>query len=179
MSLNELLDHHKFWGHPFEHWIAESEDNLQAWFVAPPFQNRIFGYEQRKDRTPRPRSHVIFGRLGVGKTAICMEVERELLRRAPKSLILPYKNFSEPLKQSGSGRPDIAAHIEEILRLGTIGLIKFWTDLPDRYSRLGKTEKEELAGLINHYYENLPLETKRDYTNRLSPISCLLASAKK
>ena len=108
-----------------------------------------------------------------------MKVERELLTRASNSLILPYKDFLEPLRLSASGRPNISLHVEEILRLGTIGLIKFWTDLPDRYARLGGPEKQELAGLIDHYYEKLPPRSKQEYTNRLGTVRGAIAAAKK
>jgi hypothetical protein len=177
MSLTDLLEHHHFRSHPFDAWIAEDETALQKWFVAPPFQNRILGYEQRKDITPRPRSHVIFGKLGAGKTAICKKVESELLERAPNSLVLRYKDFSNPL--GSSERPSITAHIEEILRLATTELIGFWTKLPDRYPRLGVIQKAELAGLVNHYFESLPLETKWHYTYKLSPIAGRLLSTVK
>src|ERR1051325_2827831 len=179
MSLETLLNHHGFLRHPFEHWIAEDEDELEEWFVAPPFLNRILGYDLHRNRAPRPRSHVVFGKLGAGKTAICMKVERELLTRASNSLILPYKDFLEPLRLSASGRPNISLHVEEILRLGTIGLIKFWTDLPDRYARLGGPEKQELAGLIDHYYENLPQRSLQEYNNRLGTVRGGIAAAKK
>ena len=179
MSLETLLSHHGFLRHPFEHWIAEAEDKLEEWFVAPPFLNRLLGYDLQSNKPPKPRSHVVFGKLGAGKTAICMEVERELLKKASNSLILPYKNFLEPLLLSKSPRPGISFHVEEILRLGTIKLIEFWTNSPNRYARLGRHEKQQLAGLIDHYYEKLPPDLKQKYTNRLGAVRGTIAAAKK
>jgi hypothetical protein len=169
MSLNELLRTHGFFKHPFDSWIAEEEDMFNEWFVPPPFLNTTLGYGRRKHSPLHPRSHVILGKVGSGKTALRKRIEDELAKRAANALVFRYVDFTNPL--ASSDRPSLATHIEEILRLGTIELIGFWHQSPDRYSHLNLMEKAELAGLAHHYYENLPTDTKRIYTNSLSPIA--------
>src|SRR5205823_12227281 len=121
---------HGFVGHPFATWIAESEKNLPQWFVPPAFLKSVTG--DTGDAKPlEPSSHIVFGRPGDGKTAIRLMLERELVDRAPNSLVLRYTDFTTPL--SVNARPLLSDHVDEILRLGTIGLISVWQDEPKRY----------------------------------------------
>ncbi len=167
MALDDLLQRHGFSQHPFRTWSAEDEPehDLGQWFVSPPFYDDVLG---RVGAGPiRPTSHVVFGSPGAGKTALRKMVESDLLASGPTYLIIRYTNFSRVLKTPG--RPPAHRHVEEILRLGTTGLLAHWLQWPDRYDRLNAGERAELAGLVLEYYENLPPDAKHSYTSTLSP----------
>ena len=167
MALDDLLRRHGFSQHPFQTWTAENEPerDLGQWFVSPPFYDDVLG---RVGTGPiRPTSHVVFGSPGAGKTALRKMVERDLLASVPAYLIIRYTNFSRVLK--APGRPPAHRHVDEILRLGTIGLLAYWLQWPDRYDKLNAQERAELAGLVLEYYESLPLDAKHSYTSTLSP----------
>lgn len=167
MGLRELLRRHRFEGHPFDTWIAESERNLPEWFVPPAFLPNIAG--DSGGTTLLPRSHLVFGRPGDGKTAIRLTLERELESRAPNALVLRYTDFSRPL--AVDRRPPVGEHIEELLRLGTIALISVWQSEPDRYTALSAGHKSELAWLVDRYYEQLPPQVRETYAGRISPLN--------
>jgi len=167
MGLEELLHRHRFESHPFDTWIAESEKSLPEWFVPPAFLKSVAGDSGGTKLTPR--SHLVFGRPGDGKTAIRLTLERELETRAPDTLVLRYIDFSRPL--ASNRRPSIADHADEILRLGTIGLISVWQVEPERYSGLNIGQKADLASLIDRYYEQLPAQSRETYASRISPLN--------
>ena len=80
---------------------------------------------------------------------------------------------------SRAAKPSLTDHVDEILRLGTVGLIGFWHGDPDRYTRLSVPEKAELAGLVYRYYETLPKTAKETYVYDLSPTVGRLTSIAK
>ncbi len=167
MALEELLKKHRFESHPFDTWIAESEKNLPEWFVPPAFLKSVAG--DSGDRRLTPRSNLVFGRPGDGKTAIRLTLERELESRAPNALVLRYIDFSRPL--AVNRRPSIADHADEILRLGTIALIAVWHVESERYAGLNADQKRDLAWLVDRYYEQLPPQSREAYAGRISPLN--------
>lgn len=167
MALDDLLKRHNFAQHPFQTWTAENEPerDLGQWFISPPFYDDVLG---RIGAGPvRPTSHLVFGSPGAGKTAIRKMLESHLLASGPSCLIIRYTNFSHVLK--GPGRAPAQRHVDEILRLGTTGLLAQWLEWPDRYDRLSPEHRAELAGLVMEYYETLPPDAKHSYTSTLSP----------
>ncbi len=168
MALEELLKKNWFSAHPFNTWIAEDEKELDNWFVRPPFIKTIMGDSGGLKLLLRPASNLIFGVPGSGKTALRIMVERQLLKRTRHALVLRYVNFTIPLLSSS--RPSLSDHVEELLKLGTIGLLGFWQEFPDSYLQLKVSEKAELAGLAFRYYDNMPPEAKHLYTYKLSPV---------
>jgi hypothetical protein len=167
MGLSELLRRHGFESHPFETFIAESEKNLPEWFVPPAFLPNIAG--DAGGTSLSPRSHLVFGRPGDGKTAIRLTLERELERRAPNVLVLRYIDFSRPLR--ADKRPPLGEHIDELLRLGTIALVSVWQSDPAQYAALSHGHKSELAWLVDRYYEQLPPQVRETYAGRISPLN--------
>lgn len=174
MGIHKLLKHHQFISHPFETWIAEREKDFEQWFIPPPFLDILIGDTSLRKQDFHLSSNLIFGRPGSGKTAIRLKLERELIRKAPRSLILRYVNFMNVLSDTES--PTLIKHTEELIRLGTIALIGYWYTFPDRYKELSPSQKAELAGLIYHYYETLPPDIKDKYTCDLSPILSKITS---
>ena len=177
MGLQKLLKQHGFNDHPFQTWIAEDEMDLTKWFVPPPFLDTVIGKTGKANASLFPSSNLIFGRPGSGKTAIRKAIEMELLTREPKALILRYVSFIDVMKSSS--KPSLKEHIEEILKLATIGLIAFMREDFQRYSSLSFTDKCELAGLVSRFYENLPPMTKESYVNDLNPVIGRLTGAAK
>jgi hypothetical protein len=68
-------------------------------------------------------------------------------------------------------RPTLAAHVEEILRLGTVGLLGFLNQDPGRSAALAPSQKAELLGLAMHYYDGLPPDLKQTYLTRVAGLA--------
>lgn len=118
MALRDLLSSHGFVQHPFSTWKAEDEKDLAKWFIKPPFFDDILG-------DGRPNSNLIFGVPGGGKSALRKMLEAQLLTAFPSALVIRYSAFSRVLAASGP-RPRLHDHVEELLLLGTIGLLALW-----------------------------------------------------
>lgn len=170
MAKEHLLTHFNFYRDPFDTWMAEDERELLAeWFVEPPFIRALLGDTAVNRREYRPRSDLIFGRRGTGKTALRLRLESELGVKAPRALVTRYLDFG-PVLQAGS-KPPLAAHVEQILSVATIELIGFLAEDLERYRKLEAAHKAELFGLIAHYFDALSPEIRSRYQTELSPIA--------
>ncbi len=176
MAIDGLFKKHNFNTHPFHTWIAEDELDIAEWFVAPRFLDTLIGKAGR-GKPLSPSSSLVFGRPGSGKTALRKMIEREIQTDCDGVLVLRYVNFVDVLSQSP--KPSLNDHIDEILRLATVGLIAKWQSNPNYYLNLGLTEKAELAGLVYHYYDTLPQTEKLIYVNDLNPVVGKLTGAAK
>lgn len=172
MSLQELMKEHSFSTNPFRTWVSEDESELAEWFVPPPFFATILGDTFGPSKKLVPVSSLVFGTPGNGKTALRKMIEFELLRRADPFMVLRYSDFGRVV--SSSAQPTLSDHVEELIRLGTVALLGFWSESEARYSNLNTSDRCELAGLVFHYYENLNPEVKKLYTNDLSPMTSRL-----
>ena len=166
--MKSFLAHHGFHRHPFGSWIAEDEATLSGWFVPPPFLENLLGIRDGVEHL-KPVSTVVFGEPGIGKTAIRRMMEAELNSLAPMDLVIPYTDFTNPLSRAGTEPPSVVEHVDEILLLGSIALIRFWVEDASRYDRLDSIKKSELAGLVFQYYSELPASERDRYTHDLSP----------
>lgn len=175
MALKELFDRHGFQKNPFGTFLAEHEDELDEWFVAPPFL-RILSGDDGTGGPIRPASNVVFGARGSGKTALRIKLEHELVRRARNALVLRYVAFTNPL--ASTDEPTVSDHVEELLRLGTIELLGLCEESRKRYSDLSRPQRAEFRGLVTRYYEDMPFEEQAVYTTELSPIASRLPSLK-
>ena len=179
MALHDLLKAHRLIQHPFSTWKAEDEEKvLEKWFIRPPFFEDLLGTFGIPQQEMKPSSHIVFGTPGGGKTALRKMVEAELLSKADRSLIMRYTDFSRVLTHE-IVRPTLEAHVDELMLLGTIGLLAFWIQHEDRYSSLSTTERAELAGLVYTYYDKLPSTSNQLYTTSLSPYAGKVLAALK
>lgn len=166
MAIEHLLRRHRFREHPFATWMAEDEiGNIQGWFIKPPFLPTLLGDVGRG--SVRPSSDLVFGPRGSGKTALRICLEAALLERAEPVMVLRYTDFSAVL--ASAPRPSLEAHVEEILRLGTMALIGFLAEVPERAEALTDARRAELAGLVQHYISNLSTDSQRRYAEDLTP----------
>lgn len=163
MGLARLLMKHGFATSPFDSWTAESEAQLPQWYVPPTFLSTLLGLPIGADPkvAPIPRSHVVFGRPGDGKTALRIVLERDIVARAPNALLLRYLDLTPVL--AASPQPTLAGHVDEILKLGTIALIGRWFEVADVYKSLSSPVKRDLAWLVDAYYDRLPPQVKDQY----------------
>jgi hypothetical protein len=163
MGLARLLIKHGFATSPFDSWTAESEAQLPQWHVPPTFLATLLGIPTGADSNvvPVPKSHVVFGRPGDGKTALRIVLERDILARAPNALLLRYVDLTPVL--AVSPQPTLASHVDEILKLGAIGLIGRWFEFPSIYQDLSAPVKQDLAWLVEAYYDRLPPQVKDQY----------------
>jgi len=88
-------------------------------------------------------------------------LEREILARSPNALLLRYLDLTPTL--AISPQPTLASHVDEILKLGTIGLIGRWFEAEDIYKALSAPVKQDLAWLVDTYYDRLPPQVKDQY----------------
>jgi len=163
MGLARLLTKHGFGTSPFDSWTAENEAQLPQWHVPPAFLSTLLGVPSGSGPsvTPAPRSHVVFGRPGDGKTALRIVLERDILTRTRNALLLRYLDLTPAL--AVSPQPSLATHADEILKLGTIALIGRWFESPPVYGALSPPVKEDLAWLVEAYYDRLPPQVKDQY----------------
>jgi hypothetical protein len=163
MGLAKLLMRHGFATSPFDSWTAESEAQLPQWYVPPTFLSSLVGLSTGADPAvaPVPRSHVVFGRPGDGKTALRIVLERDILARAPNALLLRYLDLTPVL--AVSPQPTLASHVDEILKFGTIALIGRWFEVAGVYETLSPPVKQDLAWLVDTYYDRLPPQVKDQY----------------
>jgi hypothetical protein len=176
MSLSQFLKIHGFSHHPFETIMAEDEKDWKAWFVPPPFLNVVLGLKSSSRGGFRPKSTLVFGRPGSGKTSIRKALENRVIESNPKAMVLRYIDFLKPCTRSV--RPSLDDHIEEIIQLGTIELLYFWSENPECYEALTMQQRAELAGLIIRYYESLPPDALCSYARDLSPIGSKLVASR-
>lgn len=82
----------KKWGfikHPFKVFDAEDEQNLQQFFIEPPYFKEILGDSEK------PNSTMVFGYRGEGKSTLCKMIDYELRNNTSnRILIVPYYDFS-------------------------------------------------------------------------------------
>jgi hypothetical protein len=136
MGLAKLLMKHGFAVSPFDSWTAESEAQLPQWYVPPTFLSTLLGLPIGVEQSVPavPRSHIVFGRPGDGKTALRIVLERDILARAPNALLLRYLDLTPVLAESP--QPSLASHVDEILKLATIALIGRWFETVELYKNL-------------------------------------------
>lgn len=170
MALEHLLKRQRFWAHPFSTWIAEDErDSVSEWFIDPPFLRALLGDTTPSQQRYIPSSDLIFGKRGSGKTALRIKLEQELSKNLRNALVVRYVGFGPALTEGP--RPSLQSHVEEIIRLATVELVGFLAEDVERYRPLGLSEKAELLGLIQHYFDSLPPEVRSRYQSELSPIA--------
>lgn len=178
MAKEHLLRHFLFHDDPFDTWTAEAErELLDNWFVEPPFIRALLGNTALKPDEFRPRSNLIFGRRGTGKTALRLRLETELSAKAPRAMVIRYLDLGPALRKGP--KPSQSAHVEQILSVATMELIGFIALDRERYQQLQGAQRAELFGLVAHYYDALSPDVRSTYQTELSPIAGRLGIAGK
>lgn len=117
MLINKFLKKHYFIEHPFSKVAAEKEDLLQHYFVEPRYFSEALGDPKH------PKSYVIFGPRGGGKSAIRSMIERYSDSEADiddiggRVLSITYDDFTA-LRLGQLNTITLTDHVNEILKRG-------------------------------------------------------------
>lgn len=142
-----------FSAHPFERYVAESEPEIQAYAVTPPY------FEETKKRTASTSSFILFGFRGSGKSATRLTSEKEAwtrLRAGEKSpLVVSFTDF-EPIIE-GKKVEDISANviIAHVAFL-VVEAILLWISNQEEgdlfLEMLNEQEKKSFVSLVKAHY---------------------------
>jgi hypothetical protein len=147
MALSPFLARFGFNADPFESWDAETEPDLDEYFVPPPYFDSVLGDSER------PVSQVILAPRGGGKTAQRRMVEAES-RKKGRFLCVTYDEFDEP----AGGK--LAAvtwgyHVNQICRRILLGIMIQLDEDDDLANRLSDHQKQLLKYEIPKYLGTL------------------------
>lgn len=148
MLINTFLRKHDFSEHPFAKVAGEKENLLSLYFVEPRYFSEVLGDAKN------PRSYVVFGPRGGGKSAIRSTIERYcnddsfIPDIGGKILCITYDDFSA-LNISQLNTITLTDHINEILKRGVPKLACELVHL----GLVGDNLKEEYRGLLRWYID--------------------------
>lgn len=148
MLLNRFLAMHNFLEDPFAECAAEKESLLHLYFVEPRYFSGVLG------NAKRPKSYVVFGPRGGGKSAIRSMIEQYcndaqyIQDIGGKVLCVTYDDFSA-LNLNQLNTITLSDHINEILKRGVpklaLELIKLGLN--------GDNIQQENRGLLRWYID--------------------------
>lgn len=144
MSYETLIANFGFSQDPFASWDADTEDNLEDYFIEPPFFNAVFG------EPSRPIVSVVFAPRGGGKSALRRKIE---LSSASQSILaISYTTF--PTAQVKLADVDIEYHLKRIIVLILVGIVaSLATD--NRHIKLKSDSRKVLYWLIKEHLSDV------------------------
>lgn len=161
MDSETLLKEWGFKENPFNVYTAEHEEDLPKFFVKPPYFKDIIG------NIRSPKSSIIFGPRGDGKSAILKMVKYTLEKNNPnRPLIVQYTDFSK-WNEGEIRNISLADHIERILGLAVKAFI---SELEKENWRLGKLKFNEQILLQWFILKFLPVTEYHQAENRLNSL---------
>ncbi len=154
MLINRFLRFHNFTEHPFNKVAAEKEDKLQLYFVEPRYFSEALG------DACNPKSYVIFGPRGGGKSAIRSMIE--IFCNSPgheediggRLLCITYDDFSA-LNLRQLNTITLSEHVNEILKRGVPKLAASLVERDIVGDNLGEQSRGLLRWYIDEYMSDL------------------------
>lgn len=147
MALSPFLMRFGFSADPFESWDAETEPDLNQYFVPPPYFDSVLGDSEH------PVSQVILAPRGGGKTAQRRMVEAES-RKKGRFLCITYDEFDEPPGGKLAG-VTWGYHVNQLCRRILLGIVIRLDEDDDLASRLSSHQKQLLKYQIPTYLGTL------------------------
>lgn len=136
-----------FTSDPFASTNSESEDNLEEYFVPPPYFDTVIG-------DPRaPKGSVIFAPRGSGKTAQRLMIEHQSILEESTFLCLTYDTFDGLVASYTLQKHQIA-----LCRLLTIAILVRLEGNAEDSSRLNKHQKEVLKACAEAFVGGLNVQ---------------------
>jgi hypothetical protein len=161
MDSKMLFEKWGFRDNPFRLYTAEHEEDLPRFFVKPPYFRDIIG------DTNSPKSSIIFGHRGEGKSAIFKMIKYELQKsNSDKPLIVTYTNFSY-WNENDINNISLENHIERILGLTVNAFIN---ELESAHWRLGSLNANDKNVLQWFALRFLPYAEDHQAENRLNSL---------
>jgi hypothetical protein len=148
MLINRFLRLHKFAEHPFTKVAAEKEELLSQYFIEPRYFSEALGNARQ------PKSYVIFGPRGGGKSAIRSMIEhycespKYIEDIGGKVLCITYDDFSA-LNLRQLNTISLSDHINEILKRG---VPKLAVSLVEQ-GIIGENLQEEHRGILRWFID--------------------------
>ncbi len=109
MASSKFLNSVGFVSNPFEETNADREDDLQQYFVPPPYFTSLIGDPKK------PKTSMVFAPRGAGKTAQKVSIERLAINNSSNFLCISYDEFKFiPLQSLDDANSDW--HLKNILK---------------------------------------------------------------
>jgi hypothetical protein len=140
-----FTERHGFKSDPFSSTNAETEEELQDYFVPPPYFATVLGDPKS------PASNVVFAPRGAGKTAQRRMIEEESVGQG-QFLCLTYDSFDFGINVLRN--PTIETHLIEISRLITTGILERLT-APGEADKLDDREKQVVKAAAELFLSRL------------------------
>ncbi|NQX45361.1 hypothetical protein HQN87_08455 [Paenibacillus tritici] len=156
MLINKFIKAHRFTEHPFSKVAAEKEDLLDMYFVEPRYFSEALGDANH------PKSYVVFGPRGGGKSAVRSMIERycdsesEVQDIGGRVLSITYDDFTA-LRLGQINTITLSDHINEILKRG---VSKLAVCLVER-GIIGEHMPLESRGLLRWYIDEYMSDLSR------------------
>lgn len=131
-----------FTRNPFAYTNADEEEELESYFVPPPY------YEAIQGDYNSPASHIVIAPRGSGKTAQRKMIE--IWSKDKPVLCVTYDRFELGNNQN---LDDITLnyHLKNIIQLTLLNLILWLAEYPDTINNFTKDEKKNLSILCHNY----------------------------
>jgi hypothetical protein len=127
---------------PFQFTNAHEEEQLQSYFVPPPYFDSVWG------NPDSPQSHVIFAPRGGGKSAQRRMIEYKAQETGV--FAITYDRF-EQLETTDLEKLGIDYHLRNIIRLGLLGFLLEYQSRAFMPLSFSKAEREQVETLCHHY----------------------------
>ncbi len=141
-NMNNIYQNLGFEKDPFAYTNADQEENLEDYFIAPPYYDSIQGDYNS------PSSHIVLAPRGSGKTAQRRMIE--IWSRDKPVLCVTYDRFELGNSQNLN---DITLnyHLKNIIQRTLLNLVIWIAEYPDTINNFSKDEKKNLSILCHNY----------------------------
>ena len=142
MEQKKFLENLGFYDNPFQYTNADEEEQLQSYFIPPPYFGSVWG-------DPRvPKSNIIFAPRGGGKSA----QRRMIEQRAEQSdiFVITYDRF-EGLSGLDLNTLGIEYHLRNIIGMALLGFLLECYARPILPAAFSNSEREQIAALSDIY----------------------------
>lgn len=140
--MNNIYNRLGFSNNPFAYTNADEEENLEDYFVAPPY------YETIQGDFNSPSSNIVLAPRGSGKTAQRRMIE--IWSRDKPILTVTYDRFELGNDQNLNG-VTLNYHLKNIIQRTLLNLILWIAEYPDTIKNFTKEEKKNLSILCHNY----------------------------
>ena len=154
--MNDLYENLGFKSNPFSKFSAEEEkDYLTSIYLKPRYYNTLL------NDLASGTSRFIFGQRGSGKSALIIELEKELIKNNSFSLVI--ENYDDiPIKQNDSHL--ILLVIKNLIK----SYIVYLSKNPILLKNLNGAEKEKLSLIVKDFYKSLSRREFESSYNRIT-----------
>lgn len=138
MASSKFLNSVGFVSNPFEETNADREDDLQQYFVPPPYFTSLIGDPKK------PKTSMVFAPRGAGKTAQKVSIERLAINNSSNFLCISYDEFKFiPLQSLDDANSDW--HLKNILKKIVFSILLTLEGDSNKIEKIGSADKSFLG----------------------------------